>query len=51
MIKNTHLSSHKVAVILVRFNETEFSRQIFKHTQILNLKKICPVAAELFHVD
>ena len=30
----------------------EFSQQIFKkNTQISNFMKICPVGAELFHVD
>jgi hypothetical protein len=29
----------------------EFSRQIFENTQILNLMKIHPVRAELFHAD
>jgi hypothetical protein len=29
----------------------EFSRQIFKYTQISNFMKIRPVGAELFHAD
>ena len=31
--------------------EREFSRQIFENTQISDLLKIHPVAAELFHAD
>jgi hypothetical protein len=29
----------------------EFSRHIFKNTQISNFMKICPVGAELLHAD
>jgi hypothetical protein len=29
----------------------EFSRQILKYPKIMNLIKICPVYAEVFHAD
>ena len=42
------LSTHNYCRILMKL---EFSRQIFKNTQILNLIKIRPMGAELFHAD
>jgi hypothetical protein len=31
--------------------KTTFSRQFPKHTEISNVKKICPMGVELFHAD
>ena len=51
MTKNVYLSSCKVLVILVRFNETKFIDRFSQNTQISSFMKILPVGAELFHDD
>jgi len=38
-------------VFLSDVKKTEFSQQILKNTQISNLMKLRPVAAEVFHAD
>ena len=50
IIINIHKSPCKVPVILCRIlTQLEFSRQIFEKSS--NLKKICPVGANLWHAD
>jgi hypothetical protein len=41
----------KYPLFLSDFNETEFSLQIFKNTQISNFMKIRPVGAYMFRTD
>jgi len=52
MIKNVYWSAYKVAVIIARFQwSSNFLYKFSKNTQISNFTKICPVGAELFHVN
>jgi hypothetical protein len=52
MINKMYLSSCEVPVILVRFHcKLIRSDRYFKNTHILNFMKICPVGADLLHVD
>jgi len=52
MIKNVYPSSSKVPVILARLKGNfNFLHTFWKHTQISNCMKICPVEAKLFYVD
>ena len=51
-ITNVQTSSHKVPVLLVRFDlYVNFPERFSKNTQISSFMRIGPVAAELFHAD
>jgi hypothetical protein len=51
MIKTVHWLSYIVPVFLLDFNETLILDSFSNTTQISNVMHICPVRAELFHVD
>jgi hypothetical protein len=47
-----YVSIHvKYPLFLYDFNETKLSRQVFEEVPISNFMKICPVGAEMFHVE
>jgi hypothetical protein len=52
MITNAYWSSCKVPITLVRsYWNLNYLNRFSKNTQIPNSMKICPVGAEVFHVD